>query len=176
MNPSLLILNSRLNFNFESLPCTLLELSMKFYKVICQNCKKIPSYALLCLACGEKLCYTDNCCKNFGKSKKDYEFVYHNKICGNGDGAYVHLYSGEISFALQSQFSFDKISLYINKFGESVNGRAITEDYILNEDFKKTLLSEFKSLAYKKYFKVNENYSLTFGNDEGNEDILDNFL
>ena len=150
------MINNNLNFNFISIPRNLLDLSMKYYKMVCNNCNTAPVYSLLCLTCGEKLCYLENCCRNFGKKKNVYEYVWHNKICGNGDGVFLHLYSGEITFAFLGNFVNSKVSIYLNKYGESLKSRSINEEYFLNEDLFMRILSDYRDLTYRKYLKINQ--------------------
>ncbi len=139
---------------------------MKYYKLTCNNCGTNPTYAILCLVCGEKICYMDTCCKNYGKKKTVYEYIWHNKICGAGDGIYLHLYSGEITMSLVGNFVNSKMSIYLNKFGESLKARSISDEFVLNEDLLQSILSEFKTLAYRKYFKINNGRFLTLDDEE----------
>jgi hypothetical protein len=154
VNPSLLLISNNLKFQFISLNNNLLDLSTKYYKQLCHNCNTNPAYAILCLICGEKICYTESCCKNFGKKKNVYEYIWHNKICGSGDGVYLHIYNGEVTLALLGKFVTTKIGLYQNRFGETVKGKSISDDYLLNNDTLSSLLSEYNNLSYRKYFKV----------------------
>ncbi len=101
---------------------------MKYYKQPCPNCNKTPTYSLLCLICGDKVCFMDTCCRNLGTFKNDYQYVDHVRKCGNGDGVHVHLYSGEITLALQGKFTQTKNNLYLNHFGGSLKGKSINED------------------------------------------------
>ena len=156
INPALLLINNNLNFHFISIPQNMLDLSTKYYKIICNHCKTSPIYNLLCLTCGEKICYMENCCKNYGKKKNIYEYVWHNKICGNGDGVFLHLHSGEISFAFLGNFVNSKVSIYLNKYGEILKTKSITDDYKLNEDLLKTIFNEYKNLKYRKYFRIKQ--------------------
>jgi hypothetical protein len=155
INPSLLLLTNELSNSFISLPRTLLELSQSYHRMACPNCKTCPTYAILCLSCGEKICYMDICCKNLGKKKNLFEYIYHNKICGGGEGVYLHIYNGEVTYALLDHFVLTKINLYQNRFGESVKSRSISDDYVLNQDVLKGLLADYKNLNYCKYFKIN---------------------
>jgi hypothetical protein len=108
----------------------------------------------------------DTCCKNYGKNKNTYEYIYHNKICGGGEGVYLHIYNGEITFSLLGNFVHSKMSIYLNKFGESVKGNSISDEFILNEELLYSILSEFKTLAYRKYFKISSGNFLTLDDQE----------
>jgi hypothetical protein len=167
INPSLLLLTNDLSNSFISLPRTLLDLSESYQRLECPTCKTCPVYAILCLSCGEKICYMDICCKNLGKKKNLYEYVYHNKICGGGEGVYLHIYNGEVTYALLDHFVLTKVNLYQNRFGESVKGRSLNDDYILNQDVLKNILADYKNLNYCKYFKIN--HPIVVPNEEDEE-------
>jgi hypothetical protein len=173
INPSLLLLNTNQSFNFVSLPSNMLELSMKYYKILCNNCNSTPPYTILCLVCGEKICYMDTCCKNYGKKKNTYEYIHHNRICGGGDGVFLHLYNGEITFALIDNFVSTSVSVYQNKYGEGMGKKNnITDEYILNEEILISILNDYKSLNYSKHFKLKQNVGLAnMGDQDEMEEI-----
>jgi hypothetical protein len=166
ISPSLLLLTNDLYNGFISLPHTLLDLSQTYHRLECPNCKTCPIYAILCLSCGEKICYMDICCKNLGKKKNMYEYIYHNKICGGGEGVYLHIYNGEISYSLLNYFVPTKLNLYQNRFGESIRGRSINYDYVLNVETLKNVLNEYRNLSFSKYFKINQNVNLRIADDD----------
>lgn len=111
----------------------------------------------------------DSCCKNYGKKKNLFEYIWHNRICGSSEGVYLHIYSGEITFSLLDNFINTKTSIYLNKFGESLKSKSISEDFVLHEEILKNLLNEFRNLSYCKYFKINQQNIL----NTGQEDIED---
>lgn len=115
--------------------------------------KKVP-FAVLCLTCGEKLCYMKDCCKNYGKNKNQYEYVYHNRICLNGEGIYLQLFDGEILASLNGNFVPLSINIYLNKYRESFKGKNISQEYKLDEERMKNILSDFKTMKLSRYFRA----------------------
>jgi hypothetical protein len=102
-----------------------------------------------------------------GKGKNLYEYVYHNKICGGGEGVYLHIYNGEITYSLLGRFVVTKLNIYQNRFGEPIKGRSINDEYILNQETFNQVLLEYRNLSYCKYFKINQtNFLTTLEEDE----------
>lgn len=156
ISPFLLLISSNQIFKFIELPTNALDLNTKYGNIPCTNCKKKVQYAILCLVCGEKICYMRNCCNNYGKNKNEFEYSYHTKICLNGEAFYLQLFNGEILASLNRQYiSIPNSGIYLNKYGESFKERKISMEYLLKEDKLKSLLIEFKNMKYSKYFRQN---------------------
>jgi hypothetical protein len=157
-----MILNAEDDFNFISLPDNLQELSEKYNNITCNNCSTSPVYSILCLICGEKICYTNSCCKNLGKHKNLHEYVHHNKICGNGDGVFLHLYDGRLTFSLLGQFVTTYINLYQNAYGEDNKGTHMSKEFILSEEMLGNITEEFRNFSFFKYFKITSSTNLHY--------------
>lgn len=159
ISPHLLLITPNQIFKFIDLPSNALDLTTKYANQSCPNCNKKVQYAILCLICGEKICYMKNCCKNLGKNKNEFEYAYHTKICLNGEGIYLQLFNGEILATLNRDYmNISEANLYLNKYGECYKEKNISMDYVLREDKLKALLSEFKNMKFSKYFRrINHN-------------------
>ena len=149
------LLTSNKTFKFIDLPKNALDLNMKYGNIPCPNCNKKVQYAILCLVCGEKLCYMKNCCKNLGKNKNEFEYMYHTKICLNGEGIYLQLFNGEILASINRIYvKIPGSALYLNKHGEKFKEKSIGKEYVLNLEKYKNCLDEFRNMKYVKYFSV----------------------
>ena len=59
-------------------------------------------------------------------------------------------------FTQQEKFISTKISVYLNKYGECAKGRSISDEYILNEDLLKNIISDYKNLGRNLNFIAGE--------------------
>lgn len=141
-------------FKFIDLPSNALDLTTKYGNQPCPNCNRKVQYSLLCLICGEKICYMKNCCNKLGKNKNEFEYAYHTKICLNGEGIYLQLFNGQILACMNRDYqNIGEASFYLNKYGESYKEKHISMEYLLREDKLKNFLNEFKNMKYSRFFR-----------------------
>jgi len=146
---SLLLVNINTKFSLIELPKTLLGITTE-YHCKCLNCKTFPLYSVICLLCGEMLCYMNDCCNNIkvGNKTYSYEYQYHANECGQGTSCFMLTHNGGIIYGIKDQFFSILDSPYINNYGECLNNRSITSEYILNSEKMIKIKEDFTSLNY----------------------------
>lgn len=152
LNPCLLLTTGTIEFDLIHLPANLKTLDDVFKNTQCKNCNSIPEKAIICLICGEKLCFTDKCCKNIGKNRNVLEYVYHNKLCGQGDGVFLNIENGQIIFSLLYNFCLTNISLYTH-LGITYKEKDKREIYKLDSKLYDILNKDFGDFKYPRLFK-----------------------
>ena len=160
IDPSLLLITPDIYFSFINLPKNLLELNQKYIRKICKNCDTAPPFAVICLVCGQKVCYMNNCCNNLGKNSKQFEYIHHAKKCCYGTCCFITLYNGKIIYVKENDTILSDVCPYRNKFGEGITSKNITDEYILNEAEYNLILNDFINSRHFKYFKKESNYGL----------------
>jgi len=158
---------SKFKFSLIELPKTLIKLYEKYFQVKCTNCNTAPTFSLICLLCGTKICFMRDCCNNLGKKKNTYEYIQHAIQCGLGNSAYLHLDDGKVSFVLNKIIAYSSIYLYTNKFYEHPSNKKISSEYKLNGELYQQVIEEFLSFKCTQYLK--KNLSMNNREDDGSD-------
>ena len=135
-----------------SLPENIISLITKYNSIKCHNCQKFYSNSLICLICGTKLCDSPNCSKNI-KSQNINSKQYHTNLCGGGNSIYLSLNNGNIKFISDSNLINSDYNIYLNKFGERISKRKITNEYTLNKEEVNKAINSFIDITYRKFDK-----------------------
>jgi hypothetical protein len=156
-------------FEFIKLPDNLIGLYEKYFSIICDECNTKPLYSLICLLCGSKVCFVKNCCNKFGKNKNKYEYEIHAKTCGLGNCIYLSL-EGKVYYIVNNNFLNSNYNLYLNKFYEPCNTKAIGSDYKLSIENLNLIKNEFITMKFYMNFTISKNNLNE--EDEDDNDLL----
>eukprot|EP00826_Nyctotherus_ovalis_P020975 TRINITY_DN16686_c0_g1_i7.p1 TRINITY_DN16686_c0_g1~~TRINITY_DN16686_c0_g1_i7.p1 ORF type:complete len:524 (-),score=124.79 TRINITY_DN16686_c0_g1_i7:108-1679(-) len=103
-------------FEFIHLESDFMEMEKTHYKRKCKSCDTQVKGNILCLFCGEILCYKTNCCRDHGKGEEQI----HANSCSGGTGIYLYFWSNEILLVCNDAYC-GYPSPYRNKYNVSVN-------------------------------------------------------
>ena len=86
--------------------------------------------SLICLACGKKICYSNKEC-TFDSIKSKFD---HIKKCGGGRSIFLLTSNYDIIIIDEEEEKKKQIPLYLNKFGERLNGSYTSKEFKLSND------------------------------------------
>ncbi|CDW91208.1 zinc finger family protein [Stylonychia lemnae] len=163
-----LLMTKEYQFNFIYLPEEFQQMILKFYKQMCRWCKTTPKQSVICLLCGELLCFVQDCCMDIDNKKDDEgELTFHARQCEGGQGIFLDNQTGVI-FLIEKKRNSEKSSIYLNKFGEHYSTKMKKYDqFKLNDEFGgRQLLEEYRRMyidfticnAIVKDRAINKNY------------------
>ena len=143
INPNLLCSCLPIIYNFIELPKFALDFQYNFFNVPCYSCERIGCPSLICLTCKTKICCTkEDICGYFDL------FLDHNDECGGGRSIYISSDNYKIMLMNDEGFLEMEIPLYVNKFGESIDGYITSKDIILNEEEIKMAFKSFINYSW----------------------------
>ena len=136
-------------FNIINLPENYIEFGPKYMNVNCIYCHKKDLDYYVCLICGNKICSHVNCVIELNGAKI-YSLVWHSKKCMGGNSIFISGKNTEIVYLYKRRFYISGIFVYLNSFGESINGSDLNENYMLNnKEFEKSI-KKFIDLTYRE--------------------------
>ena len=158
LNPCLFASCLKMKYNFIHLPKLAVDFLHDKYNSPCQICKSKGKFGLICLDCGKKV----NCQREFTKKKnndnnKDAALFYKHVLeCGGGSGAFLNLKDFHVSFVQQGHFSKERIPLYLDKYGEPINGTSINNKFKLNEKQLQKAMQKYSEndLVFPEWMKI----------------------
>ena len=76
--------------------------------------------------------------------------------CGGGSGAFLNLKDFHVSFVQQGHFSKERIPLYLDKYGEPINGTSINNKFKLNEKQLQKAMQKYSEndLVFPEWMKI----------------------
>ena len=161
------------DFSFIQLPNSIISLYEKYNNILCNLCNTIPKYAVLCLICNKKLCFSKLCCNTLGRKKNLYEIEYHSIVCANGYCAFVSIFNGNIIYTIDSKLVASDYYIYLNKYDEIiVKDKEIGKNYNLRYDIYKSVFEEyitFKSLKFSNQIRLVETEDILLEDDVFND-------
>ena len=115
----------------------------------CIYCHKKDLEYFVCLICGNKMCSHISCVIPLNE-KKIYSLIYHSKKCTGGNCIFISGKNTEIVYLYKRRFYNSSIFIYLNSFGEPVNGYNLNGNYILNKKELEKSIKKFIELTYRK--------------------------
>jgi len=116
LSPQLQIIFPTQEFQFTHLLNDFMEMEKIHYKRKCKTCNRQVKNNILCLLCGDILCYRSNCCKQNGRREEQI----HADTCSGGTGIYLYFWTNEIVL-VSNNASCGYPSPYRNKYNVSVD-------------------------------------------------------
>ena len=132
MPTALILLTPQFSFEMLSLPPTLPEFQMKYYKSACYSCGQVQNIAsALCLLCGITLCYGPAKCVPAIEGM----LSSHSRLHEGGQCVFINLQEATIILIGNNGSSAKFESPYRTKYGEMYTGyNKNTHEYLLDEE------------------------------------------
>eukprot|EP00347_Sterkiella_histriomuscorum_P012442 403368557 len=112
------LMTSKFTFNFIDLAPEFQSMVLQFYKLKCRWCKTQPQSSVVCLLCGEILCFIQSCCYDReGLKNKEGELTYHSRVCEGKTSIFLDTQIG-LLYLIEKKRSSERPSPYLNKYGE----------------------------------------------------------